>query len=398
MPDAADESVLTTPLRVRTKAIEHHTHDTILSPLLTPDWSSATKSTAPSSILSDRLSERRTSWVQDDDARNYMSSPASSCDGSFETSPCKAAASRTPQFDLENLLEQLDIKAVPPPSSTTKLYLLDVIGEGTHALVHRALLDGRTIAAKIASSQAAENCLRHENRMLEYIHTSNIDTTNIIGHFTSVNQGMEAKVMLELAESDMMTVLLNTPRPRRPGPITGEDSWLVMSVQLASALRNLHSIGLVHGDIKPHNVLVTAKNVLKLADFETSMVLDDSTADEYQRDGFTVAGTTTYSAPECLRFRQTQLTKEADVYALGVTLLVLACGEEPYASARTNIERIIQCQAGNPIRYMSSSASVKQCISPLVQTVVGGCCHRDPVQRWTATQVVAALSQPSPSR
>ncbi len=94
---------------------------------------------------------------------------------------------------------------------------------------------------------------------------------------------------------------------------------LEVGAQMAGALDYIHSVRVVHGDVKPENLLVMAagppRPLLKLSDFGLASVLASSKASNATRAG----GTATYLAPE--RARGEAYGCKADMWALGCVLL-----------------------------------------------------------------------------
>jgi eukaryotic-like serine/threonine-protein kinase len=106
--------------------------------------------------------------------------------------------------------------------------------------------------------------------------------------------------------------------------------------QIAEAMRDAHASGLVHGDIKPSNLMVEHDGRVRILDFglalrhdalATETVSLGSTASAGQTDP---QGTIAYMAPE--RLQGATPDPRADVYALGVILYELACGMRPFAT------------------------------------------------------------------
>ena len=101
--------------------------------------------------------------------------------------------------------------------------------------------------------------------------------------------------------------------------------------QVMAAVEYAHSRLVVHRDLKPSNVLVTADGSVKLLDFGIAKLLaaDDpvATPDTLTRAGQNMA-TPGYSAPE--QIAGEAVTTRADVYALGVVLYELLCGQRPF--------------------------------------------------------------------
>ncbi len=94
--------------------------------------------------------------------------------------------------------------------------------------------------------------------------------------------------------------------------------------QVALALGAAHRSGLVHRDVKPANVLLTADGTAKLADFGLVRRLDD------QRAGTPIAGTPTFMAPEL--FTGSPADPRTDLYAVGIMWFYLLTARLPFAS------------------------------------------------------------------
>lgn len=92
--------------------------------------------------------------------------------------------------------------------------------------------------------------------------------------------------------------------------------------QLCDGLAFLHSLGIVHRDINPNNIIITNDGIVKIIDFDISrFVKRNATADT------TILGTVGYAAPEQFGFKQSD--KRVDIYAVGVLMNVMLTGEMP---------------------------------------------------------------------
>ncbi len=102
---------------------------------------------------------------------------------------------------------------------------------------------------------------------------------------------------------------------------------LAIAVQVASALAYAHERGVIHRDVKPHNVLLTADGHAKLTDFGIARVDDAPALTQAGR----VLGTGDYVAPE--QAQGHPLDGRADIYALGALLFHCLTGGPPYRGA-----------------------------------------------------------------
>lgn len=140
------------------------------------------------------------------------------------------------------------------------------------------------------------------------------------------------------------------------------DEVIRLARQLCAALHHAHQKGLVHRDVKPHNVMITAEGVAKLMDFGLAQLLDKP-----MESGDSFAGTIAYIAPE-------QATGEpinhlADLYGLGVTLYEMATGTVPFTgnSAQILIKHIQELPLPPRARNKAVPPALNELILHLLQ-------------------------------
>ena len=117
---------------------------------------------------------------------------------------------------------------------------------------------------------------------------------------------------------------------------------------LAHSLGTAHASGVLHRDIKPSNVLLDRSGLPLLADFGAATVAGPITASD------TLAVTVMYAAPEVLE--GAPATEESDVYSLGLTLLALAAGAQPFGDVTDSglaplVNEICGVGAPDPSRF-----------------------------------------------
>lgn len=291
--------------------------------------------------------------------------------------------------DLESLLEELNIPDYTQTLFKKETRVLEIIGEGTHAQVHRALLNGREVAAKVASSKSADTFIKRELEVLDHICSQANDLDHIIEHYTLETIGERNVLFLELADGDLMDEIesMIQTSSNHQEPLPGKVRWYSLARQMHAAIVALHNIGVIHGDVKPQNFLLISADCVKLSDFETAFT-PNGPLRRLTTNGFDIVGSTAYSASELLRSANAVPTFESDIFSLGVSFFVLASGEEPYARARTGIELLLQSQSGDPLRFSSTAR-----LTSSIQAIVRGCCTKDPAKRWTHEQITEALKQ-----
>jgi serine/threonine-protein kinase len=117
--------------------------------------------------------------------------------------------------------------------------------------------------------------------------------------------------------------------------------------QIANAVEHAHKQGVIHRDLRPANVFVTEKGLLKVGDFGTSRFL------EIAAHGTTVIGSPPYMAPEQFEGRA---VFASDLYSLGVTMYQMLTGLLPYDTpAPSDLERLRRGELVSPPRLRNAS-------------------------------------------
>jgi len=210
------------------------------------------------------------------------------------------------------------------------------LGRGGMGVVYRAR-DGRlqrTVALKILSqeysrSAAQRQLLLAEARAAAALNHPGVTTIYEVGEYDG---GLF--IAMELVSGTTLRELL------KEGQFDVRRA-VRFAAQIAEALAAAHSQGVVHGDVKPENVVVQPDERIKLLDFGiarrtaevavTTTTTQESTLDAVP--GASFAGTLAYMAPEQLR-RET-LDGRADLFALGVLLYEMIAARRPFAGAST---------------------------------------------------------------
>lgn len=198
--------------------------------------------------------------------------------------------------------------------------VIDLIAKGGMATVYRARQTsmGRDVALKVlpAILMHDDSFLERFNREVEVI--ARLQHPHILpvydyGEF----EGMPYIVMAYLRGGTL------ADRITREGPMPPAEVVRVVQ-QVADALDYSHSMGIIHRDFKPSNVLLDEQGNTYLSDFGLAKVTESTV----RITGTAILGTPTYMAPE--QAGPGDLTPAADVYALGVAVFQMLTGRVPY--------------------------------------------------------------------
>jgi serine/threonine protein kinase len=166
-----------------------------------------------------------------------------------------------------------------------------------------------------------------------------------------------------------------------PAPVPQACQW---AYEAASGLQEAHDNHLIHRDVKPSNLLLSASGHVKIVDFglvrQFSSLLTGPRA---------LLGTVEFMAPEQSEDSAT-VGSQADIYGLGATLFWLLTGEPPYPRTKRITQAIQRLQDSPPRRVSALRPDIPQELDALVQRML----ERDPVRRPALPLSIMRALQP----
>ncbi|HLV59154.1 MAG TPA: serine/threonine-protein kinase, partial [Natronosporangium sp.] len=259
---------------------------------------------------------------------------------------------------------------------TDRYVLLEPIGSGGMSQVWRArdeILD-RPVAVKVlvgaptADPRAAEDA-RREARAAARLTHPNVAHVYDYGRAGRPGAPPVPYLVMELVEGE------NLARRLAGGPLPWPEAARV-GAQVAAALDAAHQAGLVHLDVKPGNVMLTADGA-KVLDFGIAALAGAVTGERF-------AGTPTYTAPE--RLHGSPAHPANDVYSLGVLLYELLAGVPP--ARLDDWQQAAAAHRSGDLPRVPPVAGLPAAVGDLV----AACLSPDPGRRPSARRVAAELS------
>ena len=268
-------------------------------------------------------------------------------------------------------LPRLPVPAEPPPptawaegSRIGPYRLVRHLGEGGMAEVWMAQRDDgafqRTVAIKLlfrhAGSTQRDSFAQRFARERDIL--ASLDHPHIAGlHDAGVTPAGQPWLALEYVEGQTLTRWCDTQR-------LSVDARVRLFRQVLLAVQHAHANLVIHRDLKPGNILVTMQGEVRLLDFGIAKLMEADGGALAETELTRMAGrpmTPNYAAPEQLLGQP--LTTACDVYALGVVLYELLCGERPYelklASAAQLEQSILEVEPRGPSRRALTEAVVE---------------------------------------
>ena len=217
------------------------------------------------------------------------------------------------------------------------LEVLGELGRGDQAIVYRARRGGRYYAVKVLRRDderhpTAVRDFHRQAAVLACVADPGLPRVHAAG---ATRDGSPYLVMDLIGGQRLDQRIAQAP--------IDEAGALRIAADLASALAAVHEVNLVHRDVKPENILVTADGAGRLVDFGLAVRL---TGAERDADG-RIVGTMIYSPPEQTGMLNRPVDARSDLYALGGVLFECVTGRPPYTA--TDVGELLQLHAVAPV-------------------------------------------------
>jgi serine/threonine protein kinase len=266
----------------------------------------------------------------------------------------------------------------PSTLLNNRYQLIESLGIGGMAEVYRArdLSLERYVAIKILRDEHSSELEFQERFRQEAKAAANLSHPNIVTvHDFGFDKG-QLFIVMEYVPGKMLKEMITAL-----GRIPPEEAIPLM-VQACAGIGYAHRAGLVHCDVKPHNMLVTPDMRLKVGDFGIARALASIHPDEHSE---VVWGSPLYFSPE--QAAGLAPTPASDVYSLGVVLYEMLVGKTPFIATRPEILAEMHRELiPRPLRDFNPA------ISPALEQIVLKTLSKEPSARYrTADQLGRVL-------
>lgn len=194
-------------------------------------------------------------------------------------------------------------------------------------------LDHYEFAIKVLNSESAEY---HDADLLlvnEYLQASQLQHPNIvpIQHLSLCEESQRGFLVMPMVKGELLSLLLDSPFEDIP-----DDARLKYAFILINCLIHCHKRGVIHGDLKPGNILISDNNELHLFDFSISRNINPDNNNFAINFNQVHAWTGDYAAPEVLQGNAP--TVKSDLYSLSILLYKLLLKTHPYQQKEATLE------------------------------------------------------------
>jgi tetratricopeptide (TPR) repeat protein len=222
--------------------------------------------------------------------------------------------------DVENLIQKYKEMELISEDSSERYRIIEKIGEGGMGVVFKAedTVLKRVVALKILNKTLVADKRNLERFFSEARSTASLTQANIVTVYDVGQIKDDYFISMEYIEGENFMSLIRRKKTFSPSQI------IFIAIKLFKALDYSHRKGIIHRDIKPHNIMITKQKEIKIMDFGLAVILGD----QKKGESGVITGTPYYMSPE--QIQGIPVDHRTDIYSSGTTLFHLTTGHVPF--------------------------------------------------------------------
>lgn len=251
--------------------------------------------------------------------------------------------------------------------------ILEVVGSGGMATVYKAecKLLNRYVAVKVLKDSFRYDLELKDRFNKEAQAAAKLSHNNIVSIFDVGEIDGLSYIVMELIEGITLKEYITQNKPI---------DWKIarnIGMQIGLALEQAHANGIIHRDIKPHNILITKDNTIKVADFGIASAVSSETLVAGKNDA--PMGSVHYISPE--QARGGYVTETTDIYALGVIMYEMVTGELPFDGQNPVSIAVMKIEQ-DPVNCKVINLDIPHSVAEVIMRAIA----RDPAMRYQSAQ------------
>ncbi len=257
--------------------------------------------------------------------------------------------------------------------------LIEKIGDGGMAIVYKAKCRvlKRFVAIKILKPEFTQDAKFVENFRRESHAAASLSHPNIVSIYDVGQEGNINYIVMELVTGMTLSEMIKAQAP------LDYKKAISITKQIAAGLSAAHKKGIVHRDVKPHNILITEDGIAKIADFGIAKAVTNTTIVDSTKDN--VMGSVHYFSPE--QAKGGYVDKKSDIYSLGIVLFEMLTGKVPFDGENPVAIALMQIN-----EKITPPSVYNHNIPPRLENIILKATEKQPSKRFaTADEMIEAL-------
>ncbi|MEK6324036.1 MAG: protein kinase [Acidobacteriota bacterium] len=188
----------------------------------------------------------------------------------------------------------------------------------------------RQVAIKVLPAGSIADERAHKRLIREAQSAATLDHPNICSIYEVGEEGSRSFIVMQYVKGETLAGRIQR------NPMNLQEA-LDVAAQVADALTEAHSQGIIHRDIKPQNIMITARGQVKVMDFglakvvkERSLTVSEAETESLLTEPGTIIGTVPYMSPE--QVRGETLDSRSDMFSFGAVVYEMVSGRQPFAA------------------------------------------------------------------